>query len=130
MMKKKSYRRPIFWVISILLLLLIIMVILIFVNLPKPLHVSDSSYNLTTLADGTYQGECDNGLVYVKVNVEVKNHSIIAVHIIEHDNGKGQSAEVITNNIVDNQSIELDVISGATASSQTILKAVENALSK
>ena len=53
-----------------------------------------------------------------------------SVHILEHNNGRGQAAESIVDRVTSSQSIEVDAVSGATFSSQTILKAVENALSK
>lgn len=45
-----------------------------------------------------------------------------------YDNSLGSAAEVITDTVVQHQSVEIDAISGATMSSKTILKAVENAL--
>ncbi len=130
MTEQKRKYRPRFWIGLGILAMLIFIVAAIIINLPKPQHVSDSHFNLTALADGTYEGECDNGLVYVKVEVEILNHAIVEVHILEHDNGMGQPAEVITQTVVGSQSVEVDTVSGATMSSQTILKAIENALSK
>ncbi len=129
-MKKKIWKRPLFWVFSAVLIIVITMVIAVLINLPKPLAASDSNINLEAIADGTYQGECDNGLVFAKVDVTVEDHVIVNVHVLEHRNGKGQSAEAIVSSVLDRQSIEVDTISGATASSQTILKAIENALAK
>ncbi len=39
-------------------------------------------------------------------------------------------AEIITDKVIDTQSLQVDAISGATYSSKTILKAIENALKK
>lgn len=114
----------------IVLMLILIMAVLVGLNFPKPLILSDSSYNLSHIADGTYVGDCDNGLVKVQVEVDVQNNIISAIRITKHQNGLGSSAEVIISEIVNNQSVEIDAVSGATASSETILKAVENALSE
>lgn len=114
----------------IVLMLILIMAVLVGLNFPKPLISSDASYNLSHIADGTYIGDCDNGLVKVQVEVDVQNNIISAIRITEHQNGLGSSAEVIISEIVNNQSVEIDAVSGATASSETILKAVENALSE
>ena len=124
--KIKSKRKILIPVIVIA----VIIISAVFVFLPKEQEISDSSYNLALLQDGIYQGECDNGLVYVKVSVEVKDFAIENVDIIEHRNGRGQDAEKITERVQQQQSVEVDAITGATASSQTILKAIENALSK
>lgn len=100
----------------------------VMLNLPKPLTVSDSAYDLTQLADGIYVGNCDNGIVKVQVEVQVQNQTISDVRISSHQNGLGSDAEAITDEVVQKQSVEVDTITGATMSSETILKAVENAL--
>lgn len=106
------------------------LVALVFFNLPKPVTASNAAFDLTQIADGTYPGTCDNGLVKVRVELEVQNHEITGVKLLEHDNGLGGAAEAITDTIVQQQSVEVDAVSGATMSSKTILKAVENALSE
>ena len=64
------------------------------------------------------------------MEVLVKNHAIVEVRLLEHDNGLGSTAEIITDMVIQRQSVEVDAISGATISSKTILKAVENALTE
>lgn len=115
--------------VAVVAVVIIGMAIVIFLNLPKPLSTSDNAYNLSQLTDGTYTGNCDNGIVKVQVEVEVQGNAITTVHIVNHQNGLGSSAEAITVDIVEQQSVEVDAVSGATMSSKTILKAVENALS-
>ncbi len=130
MTEQTKRRRPRFWVLLGILALLIIIVIAVALNLPKPLSISDDSFDLSAVADGVYEGECDNGLVLARVEVEVRGHAITGIHILEHRNGMGSPAEVITDEVVSRQSVEVDAVSGATMSSQTILKAIENALSQ
>jgi uncharacterized protein with FMN-binding domain len=50
------------------------------------------------------------------------------IDLIKHFNGRGEKAEVIIPKVVEAQSLKVDVVSGATASSKAILKAVETAL--
>jgi uncharacterized protein with FMN-binding domain len=121
--KKKS-------IIAIAAVIVLGLASLVFFNLPKPVTASDASFHLEQIADGAYSGSCDNGLVKVRAEVIVKNHAIAEVRLLQHDNGLGGAAEVITDTIVQRQSVEVDAISGATMSSKTILKAVENALSE
>lgn len=104
--------------------------LLIFFNLPKSVTASNASFNLNQIADGTYLGNCDNGLVKVQVQVSVQNHNITDVQLIKHDNGLGSAANSITENVIKQQSVEVQAVSGATYSSKTILKAVENALTE
>ena len=84
--------------------------------------------NIKELPNGKYLGEYDMGLVYAKVEVEIANGRINKIELLQHDNMKGEPAEIITADIIVEQKIDVDAISGATASSQTIKKAVEIAL--
>lgn len=85
--------------------------------------------DLSLIADGTYQGEWDATLVRARVAVEMGGGRIFAIDLIEHDCGKGEPAEAIVDAVIDEQSLSVDTVSGATASSKTILKAIEVALS-
>ena len=86
--------------------------------------------NISDVSDGVYIGEYDVDFIYVKVEVTVDNGEITNINILEHKNGRGESAEVIVSEIISEQKIDVDAISGATNSSTTIKKAVENALKK
>lgn len=117
-------------VVGVIALLVVALGLVVFFNLPKPLAAQDAAYDLNQLADGTYTGRCDNGIVQVEVEVEVQDHAITDVRILRHQNGLGASAEAITQDVVRRQSLEVDAVAGATMSSQTILKAIENALAE
>jgi uncharacterized protein with FMN-binding domain len=87
--------------------------------------------NLLLIADGVYRGNYDMASTPVKatVDVAVQNHRITGINILEHSRSPiGKKAERIIDTIIERQSLDVDTISGATASSKTILKAVENAL--
>ena len=84
--------------------------------------------DLQKVADGTYEGNSKVGPVKVTLNVEVKNGTMTSIEIIRHFNGRGKKAEAIIPLILERQSLEVDVVSGATGSSKAILKAVEDAL--
>ena len=90
------------------------------------MHIAN--VNLAEVPDGTYEGRCETLLVSADVRVTVKDHQIKEVELVRHDNGKGAAAEVITDRIVEAQSLEVDIVSGATSSSKVILKAIEDAL--
>ena len=86
---------------------------------------------LKTIEDGVYVGEYFiEDLLGAEVEVTVIDHKITEVEILQHKHGKGEDAEVITNDIIENQSIGVDIITGATYSSKFILKATENAILK
>lgn len=87
-----------------------------------------SNIDLSKISDGEYTGSCNVDFISVKVVVMVKDHKIQNINLAEHKNGKGKAAEVITDKVIDSQSLQVDTVSGATNSSKVILKAIENAL--
>jgi uncharacterized protein with FMN-binding domain len=81
--------------------------------------------------DGVYRGNYDLAGTPVKVtlDVTVQDYSIAAISIVKHICSPiGKKAEKITGKVIEAQSLNVDVVSGATGSSKAILKAVENAL--
>jgi uncharacterized protein with FMN-binding domain len=87
--------------------------------------------NLDSIADGIYRGNYDLSSTPVKatVDVTVQDHRIIKIDILEHFCSPiGKKGEKIIDSIIEHQSLDVDVISGATSSSKTLLKAVEKAL--
>ncbi|MBS4539501.1 FMN-binding protein [Clostridium sp. D2Q-11] len=85
--------------------------------------------DLSKINDGTYTGKYYvNETVGAIVEVTIKENNITDIIFIEHKYGKGKKAEVITGSVIEEQSLEVDTISGATGSSIVILKAIEDAL--
>jgi uncharacterized protein with FMN-binding domain len=99
-------------------------------NAAKYTNFNFSGLDLSNVADGTYTGSEDGGLVKATVEVTVKDHLITQVKILAHDNGKGKPAEAIVDDIVKSSSLEVDTVSGATLSSDVIKMAVYNALNQ
>lgn len=86
--------------------------------------------DMTKVQDGTYTGHAGTGFVNVKVEVSVEDHKIKRITLTEHDNGFGKKAETIIDDMVRMNTYEVDGVSGATHSSQTIKSAVCDALLK
>lgn len=84
--------------------------------------------DLSKISDGKYTGGFDALLISAKVEVTVSNKKIKNIVLLNHKNERGKPAEVITDRVVEAQSLQVDAISGATNSSKVILKAIENAL--
>lgn len=80
--------------------------------------------------DGIYEGNSDFGLVQVRLEVEVADHKLKNVNILEHQNGFGSKAEQMVDQMMMENRIDVDTISGATVSSKAIQKACEQALQK
>lgn len=84
--------------------------------------------DLDKVSDGIYEGSFDAIILAAKVNVEVKNHKITDINLIENKNERGERAKVMPEKVVHAQSLQVDTVTGATNSSKVILKAIENAL--
>ena len=81
---------------------------------------------------GTYEGSGTGKNGSIKVSVEVSNDSIKKVDILEQNETPSiakDALEKIPQDIVKEQSLAIDTISGATITSQGILDAVKDALS-
>jgi len=94
----------------------------------KARRISASMPDLSNVQDGRYLGEYAIAPVSVQVEVVVTDHQISDITVARHDNGLGRAAEGIVGDIIQEQSLDIDGISGATVSSKCILKAVENAI--
>lgn len=84
--------------------------------------------DLSDIKDGTYVGSYDARIVSATVSVTVKDGKMTDIELLEHKYDRGGSAEGVVDDILIKQSLDVDVVSGATNSSKTIMKAVENAL--
>lgn len=84
--------------------------------------------DLTAIEDGEYFGDSDAGMVSAKVKVVVKDHAITEIELIEHKNGRGAEAEKLPDEVIRQQRIDVDMVSGATSSSKVILDAIHDAL--
>ena len=79
--------------------------------------------------DGTFFGEFDTALVGAKVEVQVQDGKFTEINILEHRHDRGATAEKVIDDILAEQRIDVDAVSGATNSSIILKKAVDNALS-
>lgn len=84
--------------------------------------------DMNKVKDGTYIADSDGGMVKVQVRVEVKDHKIKDIELLKHENGKGKPAEVIIDDMIQQNTDNVDGVSGATTSSKTIRNAVNKAL--
>ncbi|MDF3001396.1 MAG: hypothetical protein K0Q48_1515 [Bacillota bacterium] len=88
------------------------------------------SIDLNSVKDGTYMGSYDARLVAATVKVTVEGGKIMDIKLMKHKNERGKAGEAVVDEILKQQSLDVDAVSGATNSSRIIMKAVENALEK
>ena len=101
------------------------------------LSANSGSEETTTAAvefvDGVYEGVGEGFGGDIKVEVEVKDTKLVRVDVLEHGETAGISdpaIEGVPAAMVEKQTVEVDTVSGATYSSEGIIGAVKNALSK
>lgn len=125
-------KHPIRWTLLVLLSALVVgIVVFVAITQSQLDHLTEQpleELHLESVEDGTYEGSYTVLPVIVKVEVTVEDHVITDITILEHINGQGKPAEAIVEDVIEAQSIKVDMISGSTYSSQVILRAIEKAL--
>ena len=128
--------KKIFRVFIVLILFILILVVSCTAMMNKEMEKTKKELmaiedpDLSKVEDGTYKGKVETMLVKVELEVSVKNHKIISISIIKHENGKGKPAEAIVDAIVKDNSTDVELIAGATMSSLVIRAAVIDAVNK
>lgn len=86
-----------------------------------------------SLANGTYQGESTGFHGPLKVEVTIAKKKITDIKVLENFETIGigtKALDQVPERIIEHQSVGVDVLTGATASSKAVLAAVSNALEK
>lgn len=85
--------------------------------------------SLNDKADGVYEGAFEDPMITnAKVSVYIENHTIKNIIIISHEHGSGHGGDIIVDDIIENQSVLVDDIAGATYSSRVLKLAIMDAL--
>jgi len=141
--KKKKFR--LFYIpLAIILLFIFTGLFVVIWDAPardelKNIVIADVSFD--NLNDGIYTGEyrgTKNSFRDVKVEVTVESGAITKIAIVKSKEDDKRSDELnkdagvtdLLTGIIDAQSLETDAISGATLTTNAILKAIEDALLK
>lgn len=120
-------------IIGLILLLLVIVsasgVFYLSRGLEEGVNVVINPVNLSEIKDGVYNGRNDFGMWTNELNVTVANNKITNIEIVK--DVKIVSPELSTKlfqNVIEEQNIDVDVVSGGTVTSKAYLKSIENAL--
>lgn len=123
---KSGIKNVLPYVFTVAITLFLGFVIVAFVLRPQKLEIS--TVDLDTASDGEYVGVCQNKILFAVVKVKIQDHKITDVEVIEHKESYMEQARQIAERVCDEQSLNVDAISGATLTSDTVKKAIENAL--
>jgi uncharacterized protein with FMN-binding domain len=94
----------------------------------RPVPLAVSPVKLSAIADGSYIGTCQNKILFAVVRADVRDHRIENIEVLYHKKSYMDQAERTAARIVEKQTPTVDAVSGATLTSDTVKKAVENAL--
>ncbi|HLV10572.1 MAG TPA: FMN-binding protein [Halanaerobiales bacterium] len=84
---------------------------------------------LLTLEDGIYSGSYNGGRWSNEVEVSVEEHHITRIGLIKDVRfSMLEVSEDIFDRVIEEQSLQVDVVSGATVTSKAYLKSIERAL--
>ncbi len=90
-----------------------------------------NNIDLTNIKSGNYNGSYDNGRWTNTVTVTVADHKITSINFTKlHVIDEPDVRKKIVDNVIAEQSLDVDTVSGATVSTKAYLKAIDNALNK
>jgi len=84
--------------------------------------------DLTKIPDGSYTGSYDSYRWSTTVEVTILDHRITDIQSVKIQDGQDSLTEDLKEKVLSEQTADVDAVSGATASSNAYLKAIENAL--
>ena len=85
--------------------------------------------DINGMEDGTYTGNFDGRRWSNEVEVEIKGQKITNIKIVKDIKFPMEGiSEKMFNQVIEEQSTSVDVVSGATVTSKSYLKSIENAL--
>ncbi len=95
----------------------------------RELAINDVS--IASIPDGSYTGSYAYGGFAYSVRCIVSEGRLDKVKVLQNRNTKhAKDAELVIRRVVEKQKVDVDAVSGATATSKALLKAVEKALTK
>ena len=110
--------KKIFYVILGIVLLGTIGCLSLTASMKKSLaKIENEDIDMETVEDGSFEGHSELDLVKVDVKVLVENHKLIKVELLRHECGLGHPADVIVDKMVEQNTWDVDAVSGATVSS-------------
>jgi len=121
-------------VLGVLIVLFVAMALMGTIGLQEIKDYELPSIDLSRIPDGTYDGKCTISRWAMNVKVIVKDHKITGAELVKSEfaPSEGQSAIYgsVGQRIVEKQSVQIDAVSGASATTKAFAIAVADALQK
>ncbi len=126
--RKKGVGRVLIRIGVSVLALILLMLLYGMLGLQKTLALAIDPVSLSDIPDGDYSGTYDCYRWSSEVEVSVRGHVITGIEVIKGQSGRDDIQNELIDRVLQAQSPAVDAVSGATADSKAILKAVESAL--
>ncbi len=115
--------------ISLLGIIVIIAIVFLMNGMDKGKLLAVSKLNLDQIEDGKYPGSFDLTRWSNSVEVEIENHRITEIIVLDDVMIKmDELTQRLFNEVIMNQTLDVDIETGATVTSLAYLKSIENAL--
>jgi uncharacterized protein with FMN-binding domain len=119
-------------IIGSLVLLMVILGLVSTIGLNEIKKYKIPEIDLSSIADGEYQGSCSISRWTNALRVTVKDHKIVRVDVVKKmmSNAPDDFVAEVFKRIIEKQSLDIDAVSGATATTKGFQIAVADALNK
>jgi uncharacterized protein with FMN-binding domain len=88
-----------------------------------------AAIDFNDISDGTHRGRFTYGAFNYIVDVVAQGGRVTEIIVVQNkDNEPSEKAVAVLERVVEKQSLNVDLVSGATASSKALLQATENAI--
>lgn len=126
----KKIKKIGFYVVIGLLLIMIAGITYLNIGMDEGKKVVVGTVDVSQTPDGIYVGSYKNSRWSNQVKVTVENHRITAINVVKTVAIEQQTVtEKLIKDVLAAQNTDVEVISGATVTSNAYLKSIENALS-
>lgn len=117
------------WVVGILAVAIAASRVFGTIGVRRVVELKIGDANLASVPDGTYRGSYDGGRFSNTVEVDVADHRITNIRLVKDITFRMASIrQQLFDKVIAGQSLSVDAVSGATATTHAYLKAIENAL--
>lgn len=124
------FLKVIVWIVIVLVIVSGVAVIFLTKGMGAVKKVELKELNLSGIPDGTYKGHFDGARWTNTLEVTVTDENITEIKIISPPSYvEDDFSNKLINTVRAKQSLDIDVVSGATVTTKAMLKAIENALS-
>lgn len=125
----KRRNKIILWIVLGIVILMVVMVGWAAIDPIRYRNLVVNDVKLDEIPDGVYEGSFKGGRFSNSVEVTIKDHRIVDIRKDGSFKPAGKVYGQIYDKVMEEQSLDIDTVSGASITTRTSLKAIENALS-